>query len=48
MCPLCNIEEETIQHVFFKCLVAQKVWDKCDSWIGIDSIRHHTTVNLEA
>jgi len=45
LCPLCNIEEETIQYVFFKCSVAQKVWDKGDSWIGIESVRHHTAVN---
>jgi len=44
LCPLCNIEEEIVQHVFFKCSVAQKVWDKCDTWIGIESVRHHTDI----
>ena len=44
LCLLCNIEEEKVQHVFFNCSVAQKVWDKYDKWIGIESVRHHTTL----
>jgi len=30
--------KETVQHVFFECVVAQKVW-KWDSRIGIQSVR---------
>ena len=41
VCPLCNNKDETVQHVFFECIVAQKVWDNCDRWIGIHSVRHN-------
>jgi len=42
LCSLCNHEDETIQHVLFECIVAQKVWDNCDRWIGIYSVRPNT------
>jgi len=43
LCPLCNNEDETIQHVLFECIVAQKMWDNCNIWIGIYSVRPNTT-----
>jgi len=42
MCPLCNKVEETAQHVFINFEIAKRVWDNCDRWIGISSLRHHT------
>ena len=45
LCPLCKKAEESVQHVFINCEVAQKVWDNCDRWIGISSVRQHTIVN---
>jgi len=38
-CPLCNSTKETVQHILFECVVAQKIWDNCDRWISIHSIR---------
>jgi len=45
LCPLCKKSEETAQHVFISCEIAQKVWDNCDRWIGISSVRQQTMVN---
>ena len=35
MCPLCNLSEETSQHLFLDCVVAQRVWSSCYRWIGV-------------
>jgi len=45
VCPLCNNTKETSQHIFFKCVVAQKVCDVYDSWIGSHSVRHKNAAN---
>jgi len=45
LCLLCRKVEETAQHVLINCEVEQKVWDSCDRWIGISSVRHHKVVN---
>jgi len=45
LCPLCKKVEETTQHVFINCEITQKVWDNCDKWIRISSIRHQTVIN---
>jgi len=45
LCHLRKKAEESVQHVFVSCEVEQKVWDNCDRWIGISSVRQHTIVN---
>ena len=35
MCPLCNLSEETSQHLFLDCVFAQRVWSRCYRWIGV-------------
>jgi len=45
LCPLCKKTQETAQHMFINCEVAQKVWDNCDRWIGISFVRQQTIVN---
>jgi len=42
---LCNNIEETVQHVLFECVVTQKVWDNCDRWISIHSVRPNFAAN---
>ena len=34
-CPLCRAEAETIDHVFFCCRIANEIWAKIKSWLGI-------------
>ncbi|XP_070037185.1 uncharacterized protein [Nicotiana tomentosiformis] len=34
-CPLCNVEEESIEHLFFKCTYAASFWRKLLQWMGI-------------
>jgi len=38
-------EEETIQYLFTYCEVSQKVWDKCDRWVGLTSVRNNDIIN---
>jgi len=40
LCPFCTKKVETIQHLFFTCEVAQRLWIKCDKWLGISSVRN--------
>jgi len=44
-CPLCSKAEETMQHLFIGCKVAQKVWDNCDNWLDMSSVRHNDVVS---
>lgn len=32
ICPLCNIEEESLDHLLLLCNVARKVWDEIFVW----------------
>jgi len=34
LCVLCEEEEESRSHVFFKCKVAWNVWCMCSKWVG--------------
>jgi len=45
LCPLCMKEEETIQYLLMYCEVSQRVWDKCDRWVGLTSLRNNDIVN---
>ncbi|KAJ0450600.1 putative reverse transcriptase zinc-binding domain-containing protein [Helianthus annuus] len=38
ICPLCNSEEETSDHVFNACFVAANVWNGINSWCKISNI----------
>jgi len=40
LCPLCTKVVETIQHLFITYEVAQRLWVKCDKWLGISSVRN--------
>jgi len=44
LCSLCQEGEETSQHLFGTCKVAQKVWDQCDIWVGNVTVRHEFTI----
>jgi hypothetical protein len=35
-CVFCSIEEEDIQHVFFKCHMINQVWDYIFKWMGVN------------
>lgn len=35
LCPLCNEETETIEHVLYECILARRIWLKCWRWWGI-------------
>ena len=39
MCPLCQEQLETINHLFITCMVVQRVWDICDRWVGVNLVR---------
>jgi len=43
--PLCMKEEETIQHLLMYCEVSQIVWDNCDRWVGLTSVRNNDIIN---
>jgi len=44
-CLLCNKEIESIQHLLITCKVAQRLWIKCDRWVGLTSVRVNDIVN---
>ncbi|KAJ0548809.1 putative reverse transcriptase zinc-binding domain-containing protein [Helianthus annuus] len=37
VCPLCNSEEETVEHVFNACFIAANVWNGISSWCKISN-----------
>jgi len=45
LCLLCMKEEETIQHLFTYCEVSQRVWDKCDRWVKLTTVRNNDIIN---
>jgi len=45
LCLLCKKVKETTQHVLINCDVAQKVWQNCNRWIRVSSVRHNKIVN---
>ncbi|XP_059311442.1 uncharacterized protein LOC132063007 [Lycium ferocissimum] len=34
VCPLCGTENETVEHLFFKCSYSARVWEKIVEWQG--------------
>ena len=39
-CEMCKAKEETTQHLFFDCFIAQRVWSLCYRWIGTMCVQH--------
>ena len=39
LCLLCEKEVETTHHLLINCEVVQRLWIKCDIWVGIISVR---------
>lgn len=46
LCPFCQTEEETEQHVFFKCEFATNVWSSCSRWWGVFTVRNLKTKEI--
>nr|AER13160.1 putative non-LTR retroelement [Phaseolus vulgaris] len=40
-CVLCQIKEESCQHLFIECLYAKQVWSLCLKWLGILFVQHN-------
>ncbi|XP_076887303.1 uncharacterized protein LOC143537409 [Bidens hawaiensis] len=38
VCPACGSEEESVDHVFISCVIAQKVWCLISQWCKVPSI----------
>ncbi|XP_019257768.1 PREDICTED: uncharacterized protein LOC109235982 [Nicotiana attenuata] len=36
LCPMCNVEEESVEHLFFKCTFAAAIWSKILHWMGVN------------
>jgi len=41
MCPLCNLVEETVSHLFVKCKIAFQIWSMVSKWVGLHIIYHN-------
>ena len=44
-CALCNLSEESSQHLFLECVFAQQVWSRCYRWIGILGAQNKDLMN---
>ena len=40
ICVMCNLSQETSQHLFIDCAVAQRVWSGCYRWVGIVGVQN--------
>ncbi|XP_068504156.1 uncharacterized protein [Phaseolus vulgaris] len=40
-CVLCEVKEETCQHLFLECIYAQQVWFLCLKWLGITLVQQN-------
>ncbi|XP_021998467.1 uncharacterized protein LOC110895432 [Helianthus annuus] len=38
MCPLCNMANESADHIFASCYVASVIWNAVSRWCGLDPI----------
>jgi len=41
VCPLCQQEEKSCQHLFLECKHIQRVWSMCFQWLGISFVQHN-------
>jgi len=39
-CPLCDVEEKTVRHPFFECMVSWRIWGMCLEWLGSSLVLH--------
>jgi len=44
-CSMCNMYEESVDHLFLNCDIARKVWDNYDKWIDNTTVRPHSILN---
>ncbi|XP_070014197.1 uncharacterized protein [Nicotiana sylvestris] len=35
LCPMCNVEEESMEHLFFKCTYTTTIWEKLLQWMNV-------------
>ena len=45
-CPVCDKQEETVDHIFLKCEKASYLWDKLCTWWGLQQIYSNTVEDL--
>ena len=43
LCPLCGVEEETSDHIMWRCGKKQPVWWLCAGWVGDATVRPAVT-----
>ncbi|XP_070007532.1 uncharacterized protein LOC142165405 [Nicotiana tabacum] len=36
LCPMCNEEEESMKHLFFKCIYTTTIWEKLLQWMNVN------------
>ncbi|XP_060188663.1 uncharacterized protein LOC132617631 [Lycium barbarum] len=46
ICPVCDREPESLNHLFFVCDVSAEIWQKLLNWIGIRKVPTHWTEEL--
>ncbi|XP_059291162.1 uncharacterized protein LOC132044673 [Lycium ferocissimum] len=46
ICPVCDKEPESLNHLFFVCEVSAEIWQKLLNWIGIRKVPTHWTEEL--
>ncbi|XP_068487113.1 uncharacterized protein [Phaseolus vulgaris] len=45
VCVMCNLSQETSQHLFIDCAVAQRVWFGCYRWVGMVGVQNKEIKN---
>ena len=43
LCRLCNLADETTDHVLFNCEFSHQVWRSCGDWLGEEVVLPGTT-----
>ncbi|XP_019240741.1 PREDICTED: uncharacterized protein LOC109220732 [Nicotiana attenuata] len=36
LCPMCNVEEESMENLFFKCTYTAAIWEKLLQWMNVN------------
>ncbi|KAJ9547963.1 hypothetical protein OSB04_020506 [Centaurea solstitialis] len=44
VCPLCSVEEDTVEHLFHSCTVVSEVWKWFFKWCKL-SMEQHTSLD---
>ena len=44
LCPVCDLEIETVGHLFFSCQMARDIWKKYRSMVGFGLVGFHPYV----